>query len=167
MLTRCQCLSVQCMFCQQTRAKNTSRQKQHLLECTANPANHGNAIRTQASPGNAITAPNGFATPNAPAQNAIQGSAGGLMNGVTPHATSLQTPLGNMASRPSLPPQSTVAGPSTLATPVRPSSSAKTPKSTKQTPNTGLPPPPLDDVHASFVEFRAKDEDKVGYPRDD
>jgi Protein of unknown function (DUF3237) len=29
-----QCLSVQCMFCQQVRAKNTSRQRQHLQECT-------------------------------------------------------------------------------------------------------------------------------------
>ena len=28
-----QCLSVQCMFCQQVRAKNTSRQRQHLQEC--------------------------------------------------------------------------------------------------------------------------------------
>lgn len=160
-LTPAQCLSVQCMFCQQTRAKNTSRQKQHLLECTANPANHGNGIRAQASPGNAIAAPNGFATPNAPSQTAIPGSASSMMNGVTPHATSLQTPLQNMASRPSLPPQSTVAGPSSLATPVRTTPASKTPKSTKQTPNTGLPPPPLDDVHASFVEFRAKDEDKV------
>jgi hypothetical protein len=25
-----------------------------------------------------------------------------------------------------------------------------------------LPAPPLDDVHAAFVEFRAKEEDKVG-----
>jgi len=28
-----QCLSVQCIYCQQVRAKNTSRQRQHLLEC--------------------------------------------------------------------------------------------------------------------------------------
>jgi hypothetical protein len=27
------CLSVQCIYCQQVRAKNTSRQRQHLLEC--------------------------------------------------------------------------------------------------------------------------------------
>ena len=27
------CLSVQCMYCNQIRAKNTSRQRQHLLEC--------------------------------------------------------------------------------------------------------------------------------------
>lgn len=33
MLTNMQCLSVQCIYCQQVRAKNTSRQRQHLLEC--------------------------------------------------------------------------------------------------------------------------------------
>ena len=32
-LTGAQCLSVQCIYCQQVRAKNTSRQRQHLLEC--------------------------------------------------------------------------------------------------------------------------------------
>lgn len=30
-----QCLSVQCIYCQQIRAKNTSRQRAHLLECNA------------------------------------------------------------------------------------------------------------------------------------
>jgi hypothetical protein len=34
----------------------------------------------------------------------------------------------------------------------------KTPKTT--TPGSSLPAPPLDDVHAAFVEFRAKEEDK-------
>src|SRR5271155_1973729 len=28
-----QCLSVQCIYCNQIRAKNTSRQRQHLQEC--------------------------------------------------------------------------------------------------------------------------------------
>lgn len=67
-----------------------------------------------------------------------------------------------MAGRPALPPQGAIAGPSTLTTPVRQTLiTTKTPKTTKTTPGTGLPAPPLDDVHASFVEFRAKDEDKV------
>lgn len=30
---RMQCLSAQCIYCQSVRAKNTSRQRQHLLEC--------------------------------------------------------------------------------------------------------------------------------------
>lgn len=159
-----QCLSVQCMYCHQTRAKNTSRQKQHLAECPGNPSNHATAIRAQASPGNAIAAPNGYTTPGAPGPIALPGSTGTMINGVTPHTTSLQTPLQSMASRPVPPPQSAVAGPSALTTPVRPNSTNKTPKTAKTTPATGLPAPPLDDVHASFVEFRAKDEDKVGRP---
>lgn len=156
-----QCLSVQCIYCHQTRAKNTSRQKQHLLECTGNPNNHANAIRAQASPGNAIAAPNGYSTPSAPGPSALPGAAGNLMNGITPHATSLQSPLQNITNRPSLPAQNTVAGSSVLTTPARPAATTKTPKTAKSTPGTGLPAPPLDDVHASFVEFRAKDEDKV------
>lgn len=153
---------MQCIYCHQTRAKNTSRQKQHLLECTGNPNNHASAIGAQASPGNAIAATNGYTTPSAPGQNALPGSAGAMINGVTPHGASLQTPLQNMTGRPPLPPQGTVPGPSTLTTPVRPTITAtKTPKTAKTTPGIGLPAPPLDDVHASFVEFRAKDEDKV------
>jgi Protein of unknown function (DUF3237) len=85
-----------------------------------------------------------------------------MINGVIPQGTSLQTPLQNMTGRPALPPQGVAAGPSTLTTPVRPAlSTTKTTKTAKVTPSTGLPAPPLDDVHASFVEFRAKDEDKV------
>jgi len=63
-----------------------------------------------------------------------------------------------MPSRPSLPSQSP-AGPSTA--PInRPLQTPKTPKTTKSTPGSALPAPPLDDVHAAFVEFRAKEEDK-------
>ena len=42
----------------------------------------------------------------------------------------------------------------------------KPPKTPKQsTPGSSLPAPPLDDVHAAFVEFRAKEEDKcVSFP---
>lgn len=155
------CLSVQCIYCHQTRAKNTSRQKQHLLECTGNPNSHATAIRGQASPGDAIAAQNGYSTPGAPGQNALPGPGGIMMNGVTPHATSLQTPLQSLTGRSTIPPQGSVAGPSTLTTPTRQTATTKTPKTTKSTPATGLPAPPLDDVHASFVEFRAKDEDKV------
>ena len=164
-----QCLSVQCIYCHQTRAKNTSRQKQHLSECTANPNNHASAIRAQASPNNAIAAPNGYTTPSGPAQNALPGPTGTIVNGVPPQGPSLQTPLQTITGRPALPPQAAVAGPSTLTTPARPTAppaatttpTTKPPKTAKSTPGTGLPAPPLDDVHASFVEFRAKDEDKV------
>lgn len=94
--------------------------------------------------------------------SSLQAPLQNMINGVPSQDSSLQAPLQNMTGRPALPAQGAVAGPSTLTTPVRPTiSTIKTPKRTKLTPGTGLPAPPLDDVHASFVEFRAKDEDKV------
>jgi hypothetical protein len=145
---------VQCIYCQQVRAKNTSRQKQHLLECPG-LANHPNAPRPQASPGDGgSAAPNGiYGTPT------MNPSAGPMSNGL---GTPMQaTPMQNMASRPQLPSQSSNAGPST-ATPVqRPIVTPKPQKTPKSAPSSTLPAPPLDDVHAAFVEFRAKEEDKV------
>lgn len=87
-----------------------------------------------------------------------------MINGVTPQVASLQTPLQNMTGRNALPAQAAVAGPSSLSMPVWPTpSTTKSPKAAKSTPGTGLPAPSLDDVHNSFVEFRAKNEDKVSY----
>ncbi|RMD43125.1 hypothetical protein DV735_g2050, partial [Chaetothyriales sp. CBS 134920] len=86
------CLSVQCIYCQQIRAKNTSRQKQHLLECPG-LQNQPNAARPPSS-NDGIAGQNGFATP---AQGLNAGHA--LPNG-TPQGTPLQQ---SMASRPSLP----------------------------------------------------------------
>ncbi|RMZ83715.1 hypothetical protein DV738_g885, partial [Chaetothyriales sp. CBS 135597] len=86
------CLSVQCIYCQQIRAKNTSRQKQHLLECPG-LQNQPNAARPPSS-NDGIAGQNGFATP---AQGLNAGHA--LSNG-TPQGTPLQQ---SMASRPSLP----------------------------------------------------------------
>ncbi|KAJ4419691.1 hypothetical protein N0V85_000909 [Neurospora sp. IMI 360204] len=37
------CMSVQCLFCHQVRAKNTTRQKQHLAQCTQYLAQHPEA----------------------------------------------------------------------------------------------------------------------------
>lgn len=81
-----------------------------------------------------------------------------MSNGVNPHATPMQTPLQNLSGRPSLPASGPVAGPSAPA----PQQAARTtPKAKPKTSNSSLPAPPLDDVHAAFVEFRAKEEDKV------
>ena len=147
------CLSVQCIYCQQIRAKNTSRQKQHLLECPG-LANQPNAPRPQSSPvDGGAAAPNGiYGTPT------MGPSAGPMTNGLAPSMQS--TPLQNMASRPSLPSQSSAAGPSTLPQVVRAQSTPKPQKTPKSAPGSALPAPPLDDVHAAFVEFRAKEDDK-------
>ncbi|KAL3473511.1 hypothetical protein BJX99DRAFT_197791 [Aspergillus californicus] len=163
------CLSVQCIYCQQIRAKNTSRQKQHLLEC---PGLRGAQAQTQPPPPppapNGIGAPNGYpSNPNtasatapgpAPGHGALSTPGGAMMtNGVGPHTTPMQTPLQTLPGRPSLPASAPVAGPST-ATPQQPART--TPKAKSKSSSSSLPAPPLDDVHAAFVEFRAKEEDK-------
>ncbi|EGE83030.2 hypothetical protein, variant [Blastomyces dermatitidis ER-3] len=141
------CLSVQCIYCQQIRAKNTSRQKQHLLEC---PALRGhNPPHPQSAPTNGVGPVNGYgAAPNGP--------AGG------PGAGALQTPMQNLSSRPSLPSQAAPPPSASSAAPQAQQRAHSTPKSSKQPrqSTSSLPAPPLDDVHAAFVEFRAKEEDK-------
>ncbi|KAL5339580.1 hypothetical protein BJX70DRAFT_148884 [Aspergillus crustosus] len=163
------CLSVQCIYCQQIRAKNTSRQKQHLLEC---PGLRGSQAQPQAQPPqptpNGIGAANGYPTNPNPAAAAAPGPSPGhgalsnpgnamLPNGVNPHATPMQTPLQTLATRPSLPASGPVAGPSTT---IPPQVARTTPKAKPKSSSSSLPAPPLDDVHAAFVEFRAKEEDK-------
>ncbi|KAJ5640738.1 hypothetical protein N7528_000363 [Penicillium herquei] len=164
------CLSVQCIYCQQIRAKNTSRQKQHLLEC---PGLRGHPNAPQAT--QAAQAPNGIGptngypgTPNGPTATApgptgpsIPTPNGTLMgNGVNPHATPIGTPLANL----NRPPMATPGPPPVSVPPGSAPSSVPPPRPTpksKSKPNTSsLPAPPLDDVHAAFVEFRAKEEDK-------
>jgi hypothetical protein len=86
-------------------------------------------------------------------------SAGPMANGL---GTPMQaTPMQNMTSQAPLPSQGPSAIPPT-ATPVqRPLATPKPQKTPKSAPSSALPAPPLDDVHAAFVEFRAKEEDKV------
>ena len=174
-----QCLSVQCIYCQQIRAKNTSRQKQHLLECPG-LRGHPSAPQPQAqsaqATANGINAANGYPpTPNGPTAAATGAGPGPgtalptpngpiMSNGVNPHATPMQTPLPNMSGRGTLStpgaPPTAGAGSSTGTTSQQ--GSRATPKPKQKAPAaTSLPSPPLDDVHAAFVEFRAKEEDKV------
>lgn len=82
-----------------------------------------------------------------------------MTNGVNPHATPLQTPLGALQNRATMATPVPATGPPSAppsAVPSRP-----TPKPKTKTTSSSLPAPPLDDVHAAFVEFRAKEEDKV------
>ncbi|KIW96717.1 uncharacterized protein Z519_02108 [Cladophialophora bantiana CBS 173.52] len=137
------CMSVQCIYCQQIRAKNTSRQKQHLLECPG-LQNHPSAPRPQSSPGDAIGAGNGFGTPSI-----SHSSTTPMNNGIAASSTPMQGISNGTA----------ISQPAASTTP----SQRHTPKPTKTpklTPGSNLPAPPLDDVHAAFVEFRAKEEDK-------
>lgn len=86
-----------------------------------------------------------------------------MSNGVNPHPNAIQTPLQNMTNRPPLPtPGAPPAPAGSSAAPTAQQRPHATPKSTKSRASTSnLPAPPLDDVHAAFVEFRAKEEDKV------
>jgi hypothetical protein len=139
---------VQCIYCQQIRAKNTSRQKQHLLECPG-LQNQPNAPRPQSSSDGMPGMSNGYPT---------QGLAG--PNGMPNAMTQQGTPMQNMASRPSLPSGlSGSMGPSN-GTPLQRTTPKPKPTPKPNTPGSNLPAPPLDDVHAAFVEFRAKEEDK-------
>ncbi|EPS28510.1 hypothetical protein POX_f07596 [Penicillium oxalicum] len=162
------CLSVQCIYCQQIRAKNTSRQKQHLLECPG-LRGHPNAPQPNqpSQAPNGIPSSNGYpGTPSGPTATPGPGGPatmptpnGNLMsNGVNPHATPLQTPLQNL-NRPPMATPGPPTGPSGSAPPSA-APSRPTPKPKSKSANSNLPAPPLDDVHAAFVEFRAKEEDK-------
>ncbi|KAJ5698985.1 hypothetical protein N7462_000990 [Penicillium macrosclerotiorum] len=158
-----------CIYCQQIRAKNTSRQKQHLLECPG-LRGHPNAPQpAQPNPTpNGMGPGNGYpgtpsgptATPGPGGPTAIPTPNGALMaNGVNPHATPMQTPLQSLQNRPPM----ATPGPPTGAPGSAPPSAAPsrpTPKPKAKSSTSNLPAPPLDDVHAAFVEFRAKEEDK-------
>ncbi|KIW57153.1 hypothetical protein PV05_05744 [Exophiala xenobiotica] len=140
------CMSVQCIYCQQIRAKNTSRQKQHLLECPG-LQNHPNAPRPQSSASDAIGPANGFGTPS----SSLHQTNGPMSSGLPTHSTPLQG-INSTSSIPATTPQGVSTTPVQRQTPKL--------KPPKATPSSNLPAPPLDDVHAAFVEFRAKEEDK-------
>ena len=148
------CLSVQCIYCQQIRAKNTSRQKTHLLECPG-LQNNPNAPRPQSSSNDVVSAQHPFGTPAG-----LANSTPTMTNGLS-HTTPMQS-MPSMPPRQSLPPNGPLSSP--MARPplqqLQPTSSPKLKNPKPVTPASNLPAPALDDVHAAFVEFRAKEEDK-------
>ncbi|GAB1310729.1 hypothetical protein MFIFM68171_00939 [Madurella fahalii] len=128
------CMSVQCIYCQQVRAKNTTRQKQHLLQCTGYLNAHPD-VALQASAAS-DAAPEPYPPPDVSAEH----TSLSFMPNPRINASPSQS-----QGRPSLGPDGTPA-----------------PKKqkTKQTSDSNLPEIPLRDVHAAFVEFRAKEDDK-------
>jgi hypothetical protein len=166
-------MSVQCLYCQQVRAKNTTRQKQHLLQCEPYLNAHPEAA-LQASAASASAA-----------ADAASAAAGGQPPPPSAPAAAPQG-LPGLSNGPALPPapaypQEGVSGvsagdhtdlsfmpnPRFNTSPVqqgRPSigSDLGAPPAKKQKTKTSLNVPeiPLRDVHAAFVEFRAKEDDK-------
>lgn len=65
------CSLVQCTYCQQVRAKNTTRQKQHLLQCAPYLQQHGHDVALQAQAASASTAPAPQGHPHPPPPPAI------------------------------------------------------------------------------------------------
>lgn len=155
------CLSVQCIYCHQVRAKNTSRQKQHLQECPNLQGNTGGP-RPASSPSDQLNGQNAHPFTSPP----NLAHSGPMTNGSASHNTPMQgTPLTTMPPRPQILSHTPTMQGSSSGTPMnRPLQSLQTPKTAqslkKSTPGSNLPAPPLDDVHAAFVEFRAKEEDK-------
>ncbi|KAK4237208.1 hypothetical protein C8A03DRAFT_44929 [Achaetomium macrosporum] len=161
------CMSVQCLYCQQVRAKNTTRQKQHLLQC-ANYLQAHPEVALQASAASASAAADAAAAGGPPpppqAPGAPPQAPAGVSNGPAlpqppsyPHEDVSAGDHTNLSFMPNprfntSPAQGRPSIGSDLGAPA-----AKKQK-TKSTLN--VPEIPLRDVHAAFVEFRAKEDDK-------
>lgn len=172
-------MSVQCIYCQQVRAKNTTRQKQHLLQCgpylQAHPEVALQASAASASAAAATAASAQAATPVPPpppppaAHPVTHPGAPAVPNATPVPVPSVHpiTPYSHddvVADHTSL---SFMPNPRINGSPSqgRPSlggdgTPAAKKQKTKATPGSNLPEIPLRDVHAAFVEFRAKEDDK-------
>ncbi|AEO70682.1 uncharacterized protein THITE_2122361 [Thermothielavioides terrestris NRRL 8126] len=172
------CMSVQCIYCQQVRAKNTTRQKQHLLQCAPYLRAHPE-VALQASAASASAAAAAAATASATAATAVPAPT---PSAHPAHAAGPGAPNATPIPPPAVHPvpsygQDDVAGDHTTLSFMpnpringspsqgRPSlggdgTPAPKKQKTKATPGSNLPEIPLREVHAAFVEFRAKEDDK-------
>ena len=126
------CVSVQCMYCQQVRAKNTTRQRAHLLKCDAYLRSHPDTF--QSGPDSDASGEPTFAV------------ADGLDDTASRTDPALNyTPNPRINGRPSLGHDGTPA--------------SKKHKSKHNFSN--LPDLPLHEVHAAFDEYKVNDDDKT------
>ncbi|KAK3382761.1 hypothetical protein B0T24DRAFT_602473 [Lasiosphaeria ovina] len=154
-------MSVQCIYCQQVRAKNTTRQKQHLAQCATYLQAHPDVViggPSHPHPGGigGITdaAADGYAD-----SPSLDGSADPTtaLSGY-PAPTPTRVPGVNVNVNVNGTPNTQPLRHS-LSTPADGTPSAKRQKVAKAN-TSNLPEIPLRDVHAAFVEFRVKDDDK-------
>lgn len=158
------------MYCQQVRAKNTTRQKQHLLQCAPYLQAHPD-VALQASAASATVAPapgpqgHGAPAPPSAAPAAHDGSHQPHANPVAP--VSAVPPYGHEDATGDHTNLSFMPNPRINGSPshARPSlgtegTPATKKQKTKSSSASNLPEIPLRDVHAAFVEFRAKEDDK-------
>ncbi|KAK3694388.1 hypothetical protein B0T22DRAFT_69636 [Podospora appendiculata] len=156
-------MSVQCIYCQQVRAKNTTRQRQHLYNCNAYLTAHPDVIipthggdddapadaygETTSLDGPGEHGNLGF-TPNPRINGA--GAGAGTVPGTVPGSGNVMGPAASPAARG--PGRPALSNPDGTPAPKR--------YKTKQTPNPNTPELPLREVHAAFVEFKVKEDDK-------
>ncbi|KAK4098790.1 hypothetical protein N658DRAFT_431344 [Parathielavia hyrcaniae] len=185
------CMSVQCLYCNTKRAKNTTRQKQHLLQCPPYLQAHPEfalqasaaaaAAAAAAASAPAATAPPppphpGQSTPippptagndvshGPPAQTPIPPPPYATDDAIGAHITSSFMPNPRINGSPSQGRPSLAMTPSdSRSAPNNAQAGDGTPaakkQKTKHSPGT-MYEIPLRDVHAAFVEFRAKEDDK-------
>ncbi|KAK4156612.1 hypothetical protein C8A00DRAFT_40919 [Chaetomidium leptoderma] len=155
------CTKVQCLYCQQVRAKNTTRQKQHLLECQGYLQAHPDAAlraSTAAPPIPAPTGPPGLTGPPAPPVPSapIGPPAPQIPSYSHDDVAAVHTNMGFV-------PNPRINGSPSLGRPSLGGDGTPAAKKQKTKPSPGgssLLEIPLRDVHAAFEEFRAKDDDK-------
>jgi len=150
-------MSVQCIYCQQTRAKNTTRQKQHLLSCPqyleAHPDVASNLQAAAAAAGAGATADDAAAAAAAAAASSVAGpSAYPAMPGEQPtteHTNLSFMPNPRINGTPMAAPGRASLGPDGTPAPKR-----------QKVKNASFHEIPLREVHEAFEEFKAKDDDK-------
>lgn len=180
------CVSVQCRYCQQVRAKNTTRQRAHLLKCAPYRAAHPDAaIFHQAEAEDAVDdsivgvpgiAHNGNGNGNGDSAGPDSSFAAQVQQpanfdmadhtalGFTPNPRINSTPL---VPTPGSAPPMHHPRPSLDGTPAAKKQKLATGAVRKSIgttgtgPATGKPEIPLADVHAAFEEFKVNPEDKT------
>ncbi|EGS18975.1 uncharacterized protein CTHT_0055930 [Thermochaetoides thermophila DSM 1495] len=154
------CLSVQCIYCQQTRAKNTTRQKQHLLQCAPYLQAHPDVALQISGAASAASAQASQA--QAQAQTQANVAVPGQASGDAP-ADGTYTHDGTVGEHTALTfvPNPRINGTPSQGRPSLGGDGTPAPKrqKTKPTPS-NMPEISLQDVHKAFVEFRANETDK-------
>ncbi|KAL2131609.1 hypothetical protein VTI74DRAFT_4825 [Chaetomium olivicolor] len=155
------CIRVQCLYCQQVRAKNTTRQKQHLLQCAAYLQSHPEVALQASATAAPAPAASAQVQPPPPLAPQVPNDVPSQIPPPAPHPP--YTHDDASAEHPNL---TFIPNPRINGSPShgRPSLGGEgTPakkQKTKPSPSSNLPEIPLRDVHAAFVEFRANPEDK-------
>ncbi len=137
-------MSVQCIYCQQVRAKNTTRQRAHLLKCEGYLRAHPDTFSGEAA---AVAAGSADGEEGGDGADAYGEPSNLDASGEHPHTALGFTPNPRINGTPTARGRPSLGG--------QPSAKKQKTKSLS-----GLEIP-LHEVHAAFEEFKANDEDKT------